>query len=123
MEEYEEKENTIALPIRREAEDPDAIIDESMKLLTHKGVGKKIMKLTEENYDRMKMLAMGVGQQCYKYVQNRWNSLTPELHKKEPHSMHNFIAMLQRAHNYMAIGINKGFHWMPLTFHHLFSFI
>lgn len=94
MEEYEEKEKSIALPIRREAKDSDAIIDEWMKLLTHKGVGKKIMKLKEEDYDRIKMLVVGGGQQCYKYVQNIWNNLTPKLQKKEPHSMHNFIAML-----------------------------
>lgn len=61
MEEYEEKEKSIDLPIRKEARNPDAVIDGWLKLINHKGVGKKIMKLRKVYYERMQMLAMGLG--------------------------------------------------------------
>lgn len=58
MEEYEEREKSVALHIRKDSKDLDAILDEWLKLLDHKGVGRKIMKLRIKDYKSMQTLAI-----------------------------------------------------------------
>jgi hypothetical protein len=53
MEEYEEREKCVALPIWKESKTPCVVIDEWMKLLDHKGVGNKIMKIRAKYYKRI----------------------------------------------------------------------
>lgn len=69
MEEYEEREKLVTLLIRKYSKDPNALIDEWLKLLDHKGVGRKIVKVKTKDYKRMQQaLVVGLGQQCYKYI-------------------------------------------------------
>jgi hypothetical protein len=81
IEDYEERKKSVALSIREESQNPDVFIDEWLKILDHKCVGKKIMKLKEVDYEIMKILAMGLGQQCYNHMKSRWNNLTSELQR------------------------------------------
>lgn len=74
-------EKLVALPIRKESKDPDALGDEWLKLMAHKGVGRNIMNLRIEDYKRMQTLAVELCQECYSYIQDRWNNLTPKLQR------------------------------------------
>lgn len=41
MEEYEERDKCVALPVRKESKNPDSIINEWLQLLEYKGLGSK----------------------------------------------------------------------------------
>lgn len=93
MEKYEEQEKTVAVQLRKEAMDPNRVITQWLKILSHWGPRKIIVGLRLRDYKRIHQLAVTILQNYLKYVENRWKSLTPELQKKEPHSFHNFVSM------------------------------
>jgi len=53
MQAYTKREKSIALPIRRESKIPESIIAEWRQLLEHKGVGRKIVNLRLQDYDKI----------------------------------------------------------------------
>jgi len=75
------------------------------------------MDLRLRDYRRIQWLAMSIIQNYQRYVQNRWDGLTPELQRKEPHSFHNFVNMFERLRMYIRISEQIGVAWLLLTFH------
>lgn len=105
---YRQLEFDIPLHVRDESNNLRDIYREWHRMLLRLSYGKKIMPWIEAAYTEYEVKTTTKEETMRRCLSQRWNSLTNELKHAEPHSIHNYVAVLKRIERHIHIGRTQG---------------